>query len=787
MIFSEPYFCIVELYLKYPKITRCMRSLTFKFFTVFIFVQAFVSAQITTSTAPNIIFFIVDDLGYMDLSCYGSDFYETPNIDQLATDGIRFTHGYEAAPRCAASRTSIMSGKFESRPSVSQSMYLPSDNNPNGYAETTFAQALKDEGYKTLFIGKWHLGHDEDHYPDSFGFDINIAGCDFGSPPTYWYPYSVGSKVMPDLSMARHPNYNDNGVDKDEYLTDRITNEVKDFITDHTANNPTVPFLTMVSHYGVHVPFEAKESHSNYYEDKVTNQNYQGPEYVADLTMEAKLNQDNYVYAAMIKSIDESLGALRQSLIDNGIADNTIIVVTSDNGGLSTKGHGSSRERATSNKPLRGGKTWLYEGGIRLPLIVYGPDYRSGIVESRPVVGTDFYPTFLEMAGVNLLPEQHLDGESFEKVLLTNANGGDESHLRSKSIYWNFDYASDGTANVSMAAVRYENYKLLEYKYDNRFELYDVVNDIGETTDISASNAVLAEQLKDTLFSFRSKAGVSHRVTNSGFKETNKLLYDSMNAILGTDVQEDFGCSTPASLEVIYNKDFECWYDLDWNLRLSSPAQGTMMNSGVESRTGNNGVHINVTTKDALFKVRLENTSYYDDFNGATVKVGAYVKSSNSNKIKFQIKTDNSDESSKTYISSKFTTTGSYQYYEYTFNLNDVETDFLTVRLQCGEDTGDVYIDDWFSEVSNSNLSTRSIDTSSIIIIISPNPTQDFIHIDGPLITKKVMVIDQTGKLIKKELGNIERLSLRDLQPGIYMVKVFFENNTYVFKRIIKS
>ena len=186
-----------------------------------------------------------------------------------------------------------------------------------------------------------------------------------------------------------------------------------------------------------------------------------------------------------------------------------------------------------------------------------------------------------------------------------------------------------------------------------------------------------------------------------------------------------------------------------------------------------------------MFKVRLENTSYYDDFNGATVKVGAYVKSSNSNKIKFQIKTDNSDESSKTYISSKFTTTGSYQYYEYTFNLNDVETDFLTVRLQCGEDTGDVYIDDWFSEVSNSNLSTLSIDTSSIII--SPNPTQDFIHIDGPLITKKVMVIDQTGKLIKKELGDIERLILRDLQPGIYMVKVFFENNTYVFKRIIKS
>lgn len=747
--------------------------------------QISLTAQVTTHTAPNIIFFIVDDLGYMDLSCYGSNFYETPNIDQLATDGIRFTHGYEAAPRCAASRTSIMSGKFESRPSVSASMYLPSDNHEKGYAETTFAQALKDEGYKTFFIGKWHLGHDEDHYPDDFGFDVNIAGCDFGSPPTYWFPYSVGDKVMPDLSNERHASYVENGIDKDEYLTDRITNEVKDFISDHVENSPKVPFLAMVSHYGVHTPFEAKKSDSAYYKNKVIAQDYKGAEYETDLTMETKLNQDNEVYAAMVKSIDESLGDLRQSLIDNGIADNTVIVITSDNGGLSTKEHGSTRERATSNKPLRGGKTWLFEGGIRLPLIVYGPKYRSGVVESRPVVGTDFYPTFLEMAGVNLLPNQHLDGESFEKVLLTNANGGDENHTRSKSIYWNFDYASGGTANVSMAAVRYGNYKLLEYKYDNRFELYDVVNDIGETTDISSTNPVLLEQLKDTLFSFRSNAGISHRVTNSGFKETNRELYDSMNAALGTDIQEDYGCSTPQESKIIYNKGYECWYDLDWNLGVTAPAQATTKNAASQSRTGSNGAHINITATDALWKVRTENTSYYDDFNGATVKVGAYVKSSNSNKIKFQLKTDNSDGSSKTYVSGKFITNSTYQYYEHTFQLEAIETDALTIRLQCGEDLGDVYIDDWNSEVTNSNLSSPNIDVSAFVI--SPNPTHDLIHIDGPFITKKVLVIDQTGKLVKKKNGDIEQISLADLQSGVYIVKVFFQNNTHIIKRIVKK
>ena len=566
-----------------------MLKITIPFFILFQFV---LPAQVTTSTAPNIIFFIVDDLGYMDTACYGSTYYETPNIDQLATDGIRFTHGYEAAPRCAASRTSIMTGKFEARPSVSLGMYLPSDNNDKGYAETTWAQALKDQGYKSFFIGKWHLGHDEDHYPDSFGFDINIAGCDFGSPPTYWYPYIDGDDVMPDLSTG--------GVEG-EYLTDRITDEVAGFIDDHVANSPTVPFVAMVSHYGVHVPFEAKEADVTYYQTKADNQNYTGPETEVQLTADVKLNQDNATYAAMIKSIDESVGALRQNLIDNNIADNTVIVFTSDNGGLSTNEIGSTRERATSNKPLRGGKTWLYEGGVRLPLIVYGPDYREGVVEDEPVVGTDFFPTFLDMAGVSMLPNQHLDGESFEKILLKPANGGDENWSRNKSIVWNFNYASKGTANVSMAALRSGDYKLLEHKYDNRFELFDVVNDIGENTDLSVSNPTKLNQLKDSLFAFRSEAGIVHRVTNSTFRETNIFLYENMNSETGSSVVEDYGCATPSASDgIVYNEGFECWYDLDWSLVVDSSQAASFMDAETDGRSGSSGAEITITTGGGL-------------------------------------------------------------------------------------------------------------------------------------------------------------------------------------------
>lgn len=745
---------------------------------VLLFASFFGYAQVTTSTSPNIVFILIDDLGYMDTECYGSTFYETPNIDQLATDGIRFTHGYEAAPRCAASRTSIMTGKFEARPSVSLGMYLPSDNHPKGYSETTWAQALKDQGYKTFFIGKWHLGHDATHYPDKFGFDINIAGCNLGSPPSYWYPYTDGDDVLPDLST---------GGENGEYLTDRITEEVEGFIDNHVANTPNVPFVTMISHYAVHTPLEAKPSDESYFQTKADNQEYTGPETENQLTAQAKLNQDNAAYAAMIKSMDESVAAIRQNLIDNEIEDNTIIIFTSDNGGLSTTEVGGSRELSTSNKPLRGGKTWLYEGGIRLPLIIYGPDYRSGVVEDTPVVGTDFYPTFLEMAGVPLLPNQHLDGESFEDLLLTNANGGDANWTRNKSIVWNFDYSSKGTANVSMAAVRNGNYKLIEHKYNNQFELFDVVNDIGENTDLSATNTAVLEALKDSLYSFRSKAGITHRVSNSSFKATNNYLYENMNSETGSSIVEDFGCAAPSeSNGVVYNNGFECWYDLDWTLLVDESQTATFSNAESDSKTGSSAAEIVITTGGSLGKVKLINTPNYNNFNGATVTVGAYVKSEDAARFKFQIKVSYADDTTETFISStKYTGTNAYEFYSDDFIIPSKDTESIEVRLQCGQTAGTILVDDWYSKADGGSLSVPLIDEN--LVIVSPNPARNYVQIKGPLITSEVLLIDSTGKLLKKKLGDVESLDIQELSNGVYYLKIFFENNTYVTKRIIKN
>lgn len=733
--------------------------------------------QVTTATAPNIIFFIVDDLGYKDLSCYGSTFYETPNIDALALEGIRFTHGYEAAPRCVASRTSIMTGKFESRPSVSLGIYLPEDNHEKRYAETTWAQALKDQGYKTFFIGKWHLGHDEDHYPDSFGFDINIAGCDFGAPPTYWYPYSDEDRIMPDLST---------GGFEGEYLTDRITEEVEDFIDDHVSSSPSVPFIAMVSHYAVHTPLEAPADDVAYFQAKADAQNYTGPETENQLTAEAKLNQDHAIYAATIKSVDESLGALRQNLIDNNIADNTIIIVTSDNGGLSTTEIGGTRELVTSNKPLRGGKTWLYEGGIRLPLIVYGPNYREGIIEDTPVVGTDFYPTFLDMAGVPHLPNQHLDGESFQDLLLTAEAGGDASFTRNKSIIWDYNYASKGTANVSMAAVRSGNYKLIEHKYDNRFELFDVVNDIGENNDLSSANTVLTQQLRDTMFTYRSTAGIPHRVLNSGFREMNTYLYENMNTETGSSITESFGCAAPQNADgIIFNEGHECWYDLDWTLSVDPSHEATLLDAKNEANSGASGAHVKVTGGGSLGKVKLLNTPFYYNFNGATITVGAQIKSPNAARFKFQIKVFYEDGTNETMISStKYTATSTYSYFSDDFSIPSKNTESVEVRLHCGQTVGDIYIDDWYSKVTGTELSVPLKEEK--LITLYPNPTLDFVQIGGPFIVDKVVVIDKNGQLVKVEKADVEKVDLTEVPSGVYVLKIFFENNTHLFKQIVK-
>ncbi len=752
-------------------------------------------SQVTTKDSPNIIFFIVDDLGYYDLSVYndllvdGQDIYETPNIDALASEGILFTHGYEAAPRCTASRTSIMTGKFESRPSVSNGMYLASDKNVNGYAEITFAQALKNKGYKTFFIGKWHLGHDTDHEPDDFGFDINLGGSGIGAPETYYHPYG---NEMPGIS---------NGGSPGDYLTDRITALTNHFIGTHITSARKQPFLAMVSHYGVHTPLEARPVPLNdtdgihddvtYFQNKIDKKKYSVPEFENDLTAKTKLRQDNATYAAMIKSIDESLGSIRAKLVSEGIADNTVIIFTSDNGGLSTTKINGNRKLSTSSRPFRGGKTWLYEGGIRLPLIVYGPGYRTNAVENEPIVGTDFFPTMLEIAGIDLLPKQHLDGESFKDLLLTPANGGDATYSRKNPIIWDFNFSSNGTGNVSMAAIRKGDFKLLEFKYNNVFELYNVVTDPGETTDLSKSNPAKLKELKTALFKYRSDAGIRHRVTNSRHLSTNKALYDKMNSITKSNIQPDFGCATPKSKDIVYNYGHECWYDLDWFLDFDSPQSAMIEDAGsLDARTGEVAAKITVTNGGGFGDVRLINTPYYDNFAGGNIKVSTHTKSPNEFKYKIQVKVNYDSGSVKKFTSPEITASSVYAkqtFYVSSSDIGNDATESVEVRVLLGKNRNrTIFFDDWSAELTGITLSTPIFDESKISVY--PNPTSGYIKIKGPFaVTKAYIFDDRTGELVKKSIGDVELINMIDLPKGIYILKAFVEGHQFFTKKIIKN
>jgi arylsulfatase A-like enzyme len=421
---------------------------------------------------PNIIVFYVDDLGWMDLSVQGSEFYETPAIDRLASEGLRFTQAYTAHPRCVPARYGVMTGKYPARGYVpGQGGLIPKD--------VTIAEAMKEGGYNTFFAGKWHLmfGVGDKNLPQNQGFDINIGGGHAGSPPTYFFPYKK------DGEAKGHGNGQltqglENG-DPGEYLTDRLTNESVKFIKDQTSKNPDRPFFLFLSHYGVHTPFEAKKELVEKYRKKLKTMEYELPEYEKTITGDTKLRQDFPVYAAMIESVDQSMAKIRKTLDELGIADNTIIIFTADNGGLSTRGN--TRRLATSNYPLRYGKGWLYDGGIREAFIVKWPGItQPNTVTDAMIIGTDIYPTVLEMAGLNLHPENHKDGVSFVPVLK-----GEETNTE-RPLFWHSPSGRPtSTGDLNSSAVRLGDFKLIDWYDNDRVELFNIKNDIGEKHDLS--------------------------------------------------------------------------------------------------------------------------------------------------------------------------------------------------------------------------------------------------------------------------------------------------------------
>ncbi len=441
-----------------------------------------------TNPPPNFLFILVDDLGYKDLGCYGSTFYDTPNLDRLAGSGMQFMQGYAAHPVCSPTRAAIMTGQNPARVGITDwipggagkigRLIPPRDLNQLPLEQVTIAETLKGAGYKTFFAGKWHLGS-TGFFPEDQGFDINKGGHHKGSPPGgYYAPYK-----NPKLSNG--PN--------GEYLPDRLTDETIQFMEE----NKDSPFLAYLAYYTVHTPIQACNRHIAKYNAKAKTLELLPKEKasVPEHDTITRLRQDNTAYASMVHAMDENIGRLLKKLNELHLADNTIIIFTSDNGGLSTL----SNKRGlgpTSIRPLRAGKGWCYEGGIRVPYLVRVPGVtRPGSRSEVPIYSADFYPTMLELAGIKSMPKQHSDGESFVGLLK-----GDKQ-LDRDFIVWHYPHYH-GSSWRPGSAIRCGDYKLIEhYDYD-KVELFNIPKDIGETRDLSKEMPEKTAQLRKMMHDY---------------------------------------------------------------------------------------------------------------------------------------------------------------------------------------------------------------------------------------------------------------------------------------------
>jgi len=447
---------------------------------------------------PNVIFILADDLGWKDLGCYGSTFYETPNLDSLAKRGMRFTDAYAACCVCSPTRASILTGKYPARlhltdwlPGKKDSPELKLNRAPLidhlPLEQTTFATRLQKQGYKTAFMGKWHLGSKE-YFPEHHGFDINIAGCGRGSPPSYFSPYGI-------------PTLKDGPPG--EYLTDRLTDEAVNFLKAQTNG----PFLLYLSHYAVHVPLQAKPEKMEKYKAKAAALPKVEPEFARLQGGRMRLIQNHAVYASMIESLDESIGRVLKQLDDSGLATNTIVIFTSDNGGLST-----AEGSPTSNYPLKAGKGWAYEGGVREPLLVAWPGQtKPGSVCAEPIISTDYFETILQWANVS--SQQPTDGRSLIPLL----KGG---HPSQRALFWHYPHYSN-QGGRPYGAIRDGDFKLIEWYEDMRVELYNLRKDISEQLDVSAQMPEKVSELRDKLHAWRKSVDAATPTPNPNYSPKN--------------------------------------------------------------------------------------------------------------------------------------------------------------------------------------------------------------------------------------------------------------------------
>ncbi|MCC5931406.1 MAG: sulfatase [Cyclobacteriaceae bacterium] len=457
-------------------------------FSIFIPVLLFISCDSKDRSdgndiLPNIIIIHVDDLGYTDLGCFGSDFYETPNIDKLAASGIKFTNSYAAAAVCSPTRAALLTGKYPARFGLTdwirskfQGGIIQADGkNPSGFdvhegkplmtpknplfldlSEKILAEHLKEKGYYSVHIGKWHLGQ-SDHLPELRGFDENYGGCDLGQPPSYFDPYEPPNN-NPDYKLHNLPPRKEG-----EYLTDREGDEVVEFL----KRNKDKRFFLHWAPYAVHTPLQAKEDLIEKYQAK-----------------ESGL-QNNAVYAAMIESLDENIGKLTSILENLHLTNNTLVIFTSDNGGLI----GNPNNVVTNNAPLRSGKGYPYEGGIKIPTIIKWPDkIEGGLVDNTPIITMDIAATILDIANVDF----ESDGVSLLPLVTKN------SALDERSLFWHFPHYRQNDV-VPYTIVRKGDFKLIKYYDDTKWELYNLKSDPGEKINLIDSNPETTSTLNTSI------------------------------------------------------------------------------------------------------------------------------------------------------------------------------------------------------------------------------------------------------------------------------------------------
>ena len=449
---------------------------------------------------PNFLVILVDDLGYMDIGANNPDcFYDTPNIDQLAASGMRFTDGYAANPVCSPTRYSLMTGKYPTRVGATNyfsgkkgGKFKPAPLNDNmPLDEITIAQALKEKGYATFFAGKWHLGKTVEYYPQNRGFDINIGGYHRGGPYTgkrYFAPFE-----NPEIKVESPEG---------DHLPARLARETAKFIDD----NKDKPFLAYLAFYSVHTPLMGRPDLVEKYEQKaaaITGEEFAPEEQVfGDKPRKVRVLQKHAVYAAMVEAMDQAVGKVLAQLEASGVADNTIVIFTSDNGGLST-----SEGSPTSNLPLRGGKGWVYEGGIREPWIVRYPGItKPGSVSQEPICSIDLFPTLTSAAGIKV--NHTIDGVD----ILDALKGGT---LGRQSLYWHYPHYSN-QGGIPGGAIRQGDFKLFERYEDGKVHLYNLKDDIGEQHDLASQQPERVKQMRKDLHDWYKTVGAKFLQEKNG-------------------------------------------------------------------------------------------------------------------------------------------------------------------------------------------------------------------------------------------------------------------------------